>query len=70
MKVCELIIDENWKITEDQEEVAGIESAGLHMVLKKLAANDLHTLATSKTSFGECLSKLITVEVVGFLLFF
>lgn len=67
LKISKLIIDENWKVKNGDEDIAGIEHSGLHMMLKKLAQNDAVASKASKTTFGECLSSTIDDETVGFL---
>lgn len=62
--IAEVIANPEWKIKEGESETSGIEHAGLHMILKKLAQHDSVALQTSKRTFGECLCSKITDETV------
>lgn len=62
--MSELLVDGDWKLKNGEEEIAGIEHSGLHMMLKRLAQNDAVALKTSKTTFGECLCSTIDDETV------
>lgn len=59
-----MLAEEDWKLKNGEEEIAGIEHPGLHMMLKKLAQNDAVALKSSKTTFGECLCSTINDETV------
>lgn len=65
MSLSKVIVDPNWQVKEDEKEVYGIEHAGLHMTLKKLAQNDKIAEENSKTTFGECICSEIEDETVG-----
>lgn len=66
VKICQLIVQEDWKVKSEEAEVAGIEHPGLHMMLKKLALNDDAAAKIPKTTFGECLVSIIDEEAVRF----
>lgn len=67
--IADIIVNPDWKIKEAENEINGIEHAGLHMILKKLAQHDAVALQESKTTFGECLCSKVTDEAVSILLF-
>ncbi|CAH0563589.1 unnamed protein product [Brassicogethes aeneus] len=50
-----VICDVDWKIKENDAEIDGIEHAGFHMVLKKLAQHDKVNLEAKEPTFGEFL---------------
>lgn len=64
LKLSELLIDEDWKVKNGDEEIAGIEHPGLHMMLKKLAQNDAVALKSAKSTFAGCLCSTIDDETV------
>lgn len=61
--VSKVIVDSNWTIKEDDKDIVGIEHAGLHMILKKLAQHD-KTIDDSCNSFGKSILDLISEETV------
>ncbi|KAI4456854.1 hypothetical protein MML48_8g00018351 [Holotrichia oblita] len=63
-KVAEVIIDDDWKVTENEQEILGIEHAGLHMTLKKLVQNDKEALINNKPLFSEALFSILDENVV------
>lgn len=62
--VAEVIVNPDWKIKDGENEINGIEHAGLHMILKKLAQHDSVALQTSKATFGECLCSKVADDTV------
>ncbi|GJQ72037.1 putative RNA binding protein [Trypoxylus dichotomus] len=63
-KVAEVIVDHNWKIKENEEEILGIEHAGLHMTLKKLVQNDKQAIQNGKPTFSEALVNILEESVI------
>lgn len=64
-KVVETITEVVWKIQDGENEVLGIEHAGLHMVLKKLAQHDKVASANGKVTFATNLIDALTDKVVS-----
>lgn len=63
-KVAELIVNKEWKIKENEEEILGIEHAGLHMTLKKLIQNDKDATKNDKATFSRALVNYLDSNVV------
>ncbi|CAG9773690.1 unnamed protein product [Ceutorhynchus assimilis] len=63
-KIAETIIDVDWNIQEGEEKFAGIEHAGLHMALKKLAKHDKVATEKGNATFGAQLVEALTNEVL------
>lgn len=66
LNISKVLVEGDWKLKNGEEEIAGIEHPGLHMMLKKLAQNDAVASKTSKTTFGECLCDTVDDETVSF----
>ncbi|KAF2897689.1 hypothetical protein ILUMI_08483 [Ignelater luminosus] len=62
--VAKVIVDSNWKIKEEEKDIMGIEHAGLHMILKKLAQHDKMISETCNSSFGKSVLDLISDETI------
>jgi hypothetical protein len=62
--IVKVIVNPNWKIKSNEQEIAGVEEPGLHMVLKKLFKLDQNS-ETCDFSFGSCLIDALSEETVS-----
>ncbi|XP_045476576.1 protein penguin [Harmonia axyridis] len=62
--IVKVITNADWKIKENEQEIQGIEHAGLHMVLKKIAQHDKINTENDLPTFGGALLKLLTDDVL------
>ncbi|CAG9824619.1 unnamed protein product [Phaedon cochleariae] len=58
------ISNPNWKIKLDDEDILGIEHAGLHMLLKKLAKQETNNIESGHASFSASLAKNLNDEML------
>lgn len=65
--VANVVVKPDWQIKINEREIAGIEDAGMHMILKKLAKND-QNIEDQECSFGAILVDLISEETVSFVI--
>ncbi|XP_066139835.1 protein penguin [Euwallacea fornicatus] len=63
-KVVETILQPDWKIRDTDKEVIGIEDAGIHMTLKKLAQHDKVALEQGKATFGATLVDALSSDIL------
>ncbi|KRT81565.1 hypothetical protein AMK59_6124 [Oryctes borbonicus] len=63
-KVARLIVENDWRIKEEEEEILAIEHAGLHMTLKKLVQNDKQAIENNKPTFSKALVNLLQEDVI------
>ncbi|KAL1494562.1 hypothetical protein ABEB36_010140 [Hypothenemus hampei] len=63
-KVAKTITDTQWKIQDGDKEIAGIEHAGIHMTLKKLAKVDKLSIEQGKPTFGSSLLNELSGNVL------
>jgi predicted mannosyl-3-phosphoglycerate phosphatase (HAD superfamily) len=61
--IVKVIVNPNWKIKSNEQEIAGVEEPGLHMVLKKLFKLDQNS-ETCDFSFGSCLIDALSEETL------
>lgn len=64
-KVCEVIVQTDWKVLENKNNLNGIEHPALHMVLKKLAQHDKVNIEKNEITFGGVLLEYLNEEVVS-----
>lgn len=64
-KICEVVVNPDWQIKEDESTVNGIEHAGFHMILKKLAQHDKVFKSKKECTFGEVLIGNLDDETVS-----
>lgn len=64
MKVTECITEEDWTITEGENEIYGMEHAGLHIVLKKLIQHDKVAFEQEKPTFSSVLLQHLDTDLV------
>lgn len=64
VKVAECITEEDWTITEGENEMYGIEHAGLHIVLKKLIQHDKVAFEQEKPTFSSVLVQHLDMDLV------
>lgn len=62
--VCDVIVNPEWQIKEGDKNVSGIEHAGFHMILKKLAQQDKVFKSKKEITFGDVLIKKLEDEIV------
>ncbi|XP_023026299.2 pumilio and CPL domain-containing protein penguin [Leptinotarsa decemlineata] len=62
--IVDVISNPDWKIKETDKETLGIEHAGMHMLLKKLAKYDNDSTVTKYVTFGECLAKKLNDDML------
>lgn len=62
--VAEFICKTSWKLTEDDKEVNGIEHAGIHLSLKKLAQYDKINTEKGEYTFGQAACKFLKEDTV------
>ncbi|KAF7270686.1 hypothetical protein GWI33_016355 [Rhynchophorus ferrugineus] len=62
--VTKVICDVNWIIKEGESDISGIEHAGLHMTLKKLAQHDKVASQNDNPTFGKILVDSLTDDVI------
>lgn len=60
-----IVTNPEWKVKENDKEVAGVEHPGLHMVLKKLAQHDKTNLEAELPTFGQFLTKELNDDAVS-----
>jgi pumilio family protein 6 len=61
--IVKVIVNPDWKIKSNEQEIAGVEEPGLHMVLKKLFKLDQNS-ETCDFSFGSCLIDALSEETL------
>lgn len=62
--VCKLIVKSDWKVKNEKDEINGVEHAGLHMVLKKLAQHDKVYAKNGDITFGGVLINYLVDDVL------
>ncbi|KAK9883600.1 hypothetical protein WA026_001775 [Henosepilachna vigintioctopunctata] len=62
--IVEVITDINWRIKKEEEEFLGIEHAGLHLVLKKIAQHDKINTTLDLPTFGVSLVKKLSNDTI------
>ncbi|XP_060521561.1 protein penguin [Cylas formicarius] len=63
-KIVDTVTDSDWKIQVGDTEVLGIEDAGIHMTLKKLAQHDKVALEMNNPTFGRFLVDALNDDVL------
>lgn len=63
--IVEVITEPNWTIKENDKAILGVESAGIHMALKKLAQYDKIRLENNDVTFGSVLVTKLNDEIVS-----
>lgn len=62
--VCKQVIKEDWTVKVEEKEMSGIENAGMHMVLKKLAQHDKIYAEKGDATFGGVLVNYLNDDVL------
>ncbi|CAH1108682.1 unnamed protein product [Psylliodes chrysocephalus] len=63
--IVEVITEPNWTIKENDKAILGVESAGIHMALKKLAQYDKIRLENNDVTFGSVLVTKLNDEILN-----
>jgi len=64
VRVAECITEEDWTITEGENEIYGMEHAGLHTVLKKLVQHDKVAFEQHKPTFSSVIVEHLDSDLV------
>ena len=62
--IVKVIVNPEWKVKAKEEEILGVEDAGLHMLLKKLAKHD-QNVEDQNSCFGACVIESLPKETVS-----
>lgn len=63
--LVDVIVDPEWSVKESEKDVLGIENAGIHMALKKLAQFDKIKLENEDVTFGSVLVEKLNEATLG-----
>ncbi|CAG9827685.1 unnamed protein product [Diabrotica balteata] len=62
--LADVIVNPEWKVKENENDVLGVENAGIHMALKKLAQQDKVRLENQETTFGSILIEKLSEDTM------
>uniref|UniRef100_A0A6P7GEJ8 Protein penguin-like n=1 Tax=Diabrotica virgifera virgifera TaxID=50390 RepID=A0A6P7GEJ8_DIAVI len=60
----DVIVNPEWKVKENENDILGVENAGIHMALKKLAQQDKVRLENQDITFGSVLIEKLTEDTL------